>query len=114
MTEEDYYSILQVPATATGDELKASYRKLVLQFHPDKQQNQANSEHNEAMFLRIQTAWKILSDVESRKEYNGRLHQIKMSKINAEEVSLDEFVDSGEEGVQIRYCRCGEGFEVTK
>jgi len=109
---EDHYRILQLSVDASFDEIKASYRKLVLLYHPDKNQSfSANNDEVEQKFLQIQNAWKLLSNDETRKEYDIQLHQERMSKINAEEIGLNEFM-MGEDGVRSRPCRCGEMYEV--
>jgi molecular chaperone DnaJ len=36
MTKRDYYEILEVQRTASGDEIKRSYRRLAVKHHPDK------------------------------------------------------------------------------
>ena len=65
--EEDYYTILNVPETASLEEIKKSYRKLSLKYHPDK-----NSHDSDAIskFHKISEAYGTLSDEEKRKEYD--------------------------------------------
>mmetsp|Transcript_11093 Transcript_11093/g.21736 ORF Transcript_11093/g.21736 Transcript_11093/m.21736 type:complete len:346 (-) Transcript_11093:1882-2919(-) len=62
----DYYEILGVSRTATADELKKSYRKLALKFHPDKNHSPGASE----AFKHISKAFGCLSDPDKRKTYD--------------------------------------------
>lgn len=66
---ENLYRILNCSETASFQELKKSYQSLALQYHPDKsQQGQACSEK----FVRINRAWKVLSDARLREQYDAR------------------------------------------
>jgi curved DNA-binding protein CbpA len=67
-TQADYYEILMVERTATQEEIKKSYRKLALKWHPDK--NLDNKEEAEAKFKTISEAYEILSDPEKRAVYD--------------------------------------------
>lgn len=64
---KDYYKILEVSAAATPADIKKSYRRLALQYHPDK--NFGNQLY-EAKFKEIIEAYKVLSDTKKREEYN--------------------------------------------
>jgi DnaJ family protein B protein 4 len=64
---ENYYSILEVPQTATIDEIKKSYRRLSLLCHPDRNQNSSESTFK---FQRLNEAYEVLSDTEKKKEYD--------------------------------------------
>jgi curved DNA-binding protein len=67
MAEEDLYATLGVPRDANADAIKKQYRKLALQFHPDK--NQGNKEAEER-FKRINHANDVLSDPKKRVLYD--------------------------------------------
>ena len=64
---KDYYSILNLDRNATLEEIKKSYKKLALQYHPDK--NQGNAEATEK-FKEVAEAYSILSSDDKRKQYD--------------------------------------------
>lgn len=64
----DFYAILGVSRTATPNELKKAYRRLAMQWHPDK--NKGNEEQAQAKFQEISDAYSILSDPEKRSVYD--------------------------------------------
>jgi len=63
---KDFYEILNVKKEATDTDLKKAYRKLALQFHPDKNKTPGAGE----AFKAIGNAFAILSDPEKRKQYD--------------------------------------------
>jgi molecular chaperone DnaJ len=65
---KDLYDVLGVSRTASQEELKKAYRKLVREHHPDK--NPGNVEAEER-FKEIQGAYDVLSDPEKRKQYDA-------------------------------------------
>ena len=56
---EDYYQVLGVDKKAAADEIKKSYRKLALKWHPDKNPNNKSAEEK---FKKISEAYAVLSD----------------------------------------------------
>jgi DnaJ-class molecular chaperone len=62
----DYYSILQVEPDATLSDIKKSYKKLAIKYHPDK--NKDSDSHTK--FVDINTAYQVLSDEKRRYEYD--------------------------------------------
>jgi curved DNA-binding protein len=67
MAKRDYYEVLGIARTATGEEIKKAHRKLVRQYHPDVNKNNAASE---AKFKEVQEAYDVLSDDHKRKMYD--------------------------------------------
>ncbi|EKF29843.1 chaperone DNAJ protein, putative [Trypanosoma cruzi marinkellei] len=64
----DYYTLLRVRPDASADEIKASYKKLALQYHPDRNSDPGAEE----MFKNISEAYHVIGNKERRKEYDGR------------------------------------------
>ena len=67
MAQRDYYEILEVTRTVTGDEIKKSYRKLAVKYHPDKNPGDHTAEEK---FKEIGSAYEVLSDAEKRAAYD--------------------------------------------
>ncbi|HKG30915.1 MAG TPA: DnaJ domain-containing protein [Nitrososphaeraceae archaeon] len=63
-----YYEILGIKKTATQAEIKQSFRRLALRYHPDKNKN---SEESKKKFIQIVEAYEVLSDEISRKTYDN-------------------------------------------
>ena len=72
MAKKDYYSILGVNKNASEEEIKKKYKKLALQYHPDRQQGKSDAEKKNAeeKFKEINEAYSILSDNNKRQQYD--------------------------------------------
>jgi len=67
MTEFDYYEILEVSRDCSSTELKKSYRKLAMKYHPDRNPDDKEAEDK---FKQINEAYQVLSDDEKRSIYD--------------------------------------------
>jgi molecular chaperone DnaJ len=67
VSKRDYYEILEVSRTATDQEIKSSYRKLALKYHPDRNQGDKKAEEK---FKEAAEAYAILSDADKRARYD--------------------------------------------
>lgn len=67
---QDYYSLLNVRREATLEELKASYRRLCMLYHPDKHREPELKQQAEQLFNQVQQAFTVLSDEHSRAIYD--------------------------------------------
>jgi len=65
---KDYYQILGIPRNASGDKIKKAYRKLAMQYHPDR--NPGKEKWANEKFKEINEAFSILGDPAKRKRYN--------------------------------------------
>ncbi len=63
----EYYEILEIEKTATKDEIKKSYRKLAMKYHPDRNQWDKEAEKK---FKEINEAYQTLSDDRKRQQYD--------------------------------------------
>jgi DnaJ-class molecular chaperone len=64
---ESFYNILEVPETASSEDIKKAYRKLSMLNHPDKNRNNPDAT---AKFQKISEAYETLGDVERKREYD--------------------------------------------
>lgn len=67
MDKRDYYDVLDVSRTATDQELKSSYRRLAMRYHPDKNPGDASAEEK---FKEAAEAYAVLSDADQRRRYD--------------------------------------------
>ena len=67
MTKLDYYEVLSVSRTASDGELKTAYRKLAMQYHPDRNPGDASAEDK---FKECSEAYQVLSDPDKRAAYD--------------------------------------------
>ena len=67
MAKRDYYELLGVGRDASGDDLKKSYRKLAMKYHPDRNPGDEDSEHK---FKELSEAYDVLRDGEKRAAYD--------------------------------------------
>jgi len=65
---KDYYSILGVPRNASDEEIKKAYRKLAMQYHPDR--NPGKEKWANEKFKEINEAYSVLGDPQKRRQYD--------------------------------------------
>lgn len=85
---KDYYKTLGINLKASEDEIKKVYRKLAMQYHPDR--NNGNIEA-EKKFQEISEAYGVLGKEESRKKYDKKLNYgFTKEKIKAKESKTEQ------------------------
>lgn len=113
-----HYDILGVKEDASYEQIRASYRALILRSHPDKllKDSEISTSDHEAgnRFLELQQAWEILSNPKSRATYDKELEILRLDAATSEDVCLEDLTieDTGE-SLQCSYsCRCGDYFLI--
>src|SRR5277367_6377279 len=69
--KKDFYEILGVSKSATQDEIKKAYRKVAMQFHPDRNPGDKSAEEK---FKEAAEAYEVLSDADKRAQYDRYGH----------------------------------------
>ena len=72
MAKRDYYEVLGVDKSASAADIKKAYRKVAMQYHPDRQTGKSDAEKQEAeeKFKEAAEAYSVLSDQEKRQKYD--------------------------------------------
>jgi len=91
LTGRDLYEILGVARDAETDDIKKAYRKLALQYHPDKNPDDKQAEER---FKEVTTAYEILSDEQKRAEYDeqGRGGFERTHAADFEDISVEDIL----------------------
>ena len=90
--KRDYYEVLGIQRSASKEEIKNSYRRLALQYHPDRNKSPGAEER----FKEISEAYAVLSDDEKRKRYDTYGHVGAEEVFRGSEANFDEvFKDMG-------------------
>ena len=77
MAKRDYYEVLGVDRNASANDIKKAYRKLAIQYHPDKQHDKTDAEKKEAeeKFKEAAEAYSVLSDADKKARYDQYGHE---------------------------------------
>lgn len=77
MAKKDYYEVLGVDKNASANDIKKAYRKLAIQYHPDKQHDKSDAEKKEAeeKFKEAAEAYSVLSDADKKARYDQFGHE---------------------------------------
>ena len=67
MAKKDYYEVLGLSRQASDDEIKKSFKKLAMKYHPDRNPDNPKAEES---FKEAKEAYEVLSDEELRKKYD--------------------------------------------
>src|ERR1035437_2767698 len=79
MAKRDYYEVLGVGKDSSADEIKKAYRKKAIQYHPDKNPGDKQSEEN---FKEAAEAYEVLSNPEKKQRYDQFGHAANASAVN--------------------------------
>ncbi|XP_008279871.1 dnaJ homolog subfamily C member 24 isoform X1 [Stegastes partitus] len=116
--EQDLYAVLGASPSDTVQQLRHRYQRLALQYHPDRLGGQCSSEAESGVkkFLEVDAAWRILSDQNTRRQYDlqRRAQQLQQDWPVDSTVCLEDMTWNQDECAYTYDCRCGGGFSVTE
>jgi curved DNA-binding protein CbpA len=86
----NYYKILEIPKTATSEQIREAYRRQSIQWHPDRNPGDQKAEEK---FKCVAEAYRILIDESTRAAYDRSLREKKEASARAAEEPQQEYVD---------------------
>ncbi|KAG7522156.1 hypothetical protein JOB18_014603 [Solea senegalensis] len=116
--KKDLYAVLGATSSDSVQQLRRRYQQLALQYHPDRLRGECSLEAQSGVkkFLEIDAAWRILSDQESRRQYDlqRRAQELKQDWPVDSMVNLEDMIWDQDDCVYTYCCRCGGGFSVSE
>lgn len=116
---ENYYQLFNLSNYSTLDEIKSQYQQMIKLHHPDKlhSTDPVANKNSAETFLKLNEAWKVLKNVNSKADYDAKLKQFESENDFAinEVVSIDQFERSNkncELDCLVYFCRCGGNYEL--
>lgn len=109
---QTYYDILGLPFTATTDEIKKQGRKLLNQYHPDKNIN--NATYQPDNFYKVFEAYEILSDKEKRKTYDETKLIIAKAEIITRPKNIEDYNETFRNAIIKRITDLEKEFEIEQ
>jgi DnaJ-class molecular chaperone len=111
--DEDFnpYEILQLPCTASQQDIKKSYHNLILCYHPDRNNPDVSPIECQEKFHLITKAWEMLNDESKRCCYDKSIQMDTTTIENSEIIDQSSFTCSNNR--YIFTCRCGGIYEVS-
>lgn len=98
------YTILEVESSCSTEDLRASYKRLILLHHPDKINGSSE------LFQKVQVAWKLVCIPEDRKKYDMTASSGVYG--SSESIPISDFKESDDGESITKLCRCGGSYEV--
>ncbi|XP_018534119.1 dnaJ homolog subfamily C member 24 isoform X2 [Lates calcarifer] len=116
--KKDLYAVLGASPSDSVQQLRHRYQQLALQYHPDRLRGECSSEAESGVktFLEVDAAWRILSDQNTRRQYDlqRRAQELKQDWPVDSTVCLEDMTWDQDECVFTYCCRCGGGFSVSE
>ena len=103
-TSDSAYTILEVESSCSVEDLRASYKRLILLHHPDKLNGSSE------LFQKVQIAWKLVCTPEDRKKYDMTANSGVYG--SSESIPISDFKESDDGESISKLCRCGGSYEV--
>ncbi len=105
----DFYEMLGVDRKASVDEIKHAYKSLLLEVHPDKQQER--NCYDDSAFLAVQNAYSVLKEPDLRRSYDADLmrKQIYVSEV----VEAASMIFCEDDCSLSKPCRCGGEYKMN-
>ncbi|CAN9498820.1 unnamed protein product [Ophioblennius macclurei] len=115
---EDLYAVLGASPSESEQQLRHRYQQLALQYHPDRLVGGSPSAAESSLqtFLQVDAAWRILSDHDSRRQYDlqRRAQELKQDWPEDPKVCLEDMSWDPGERLYTQCCRCGGAFTVSQ
>lgn len=109
MNENDHYSTLGCSKESTYEEIKRAYHALILKHHPDKNQSKPDD-----AFEKISKAWQILSEPNSRAEYDAvhEQRELESNFLIYETITPNDLIKTDDAWKYL--CKCGSHYHVSQ